>query len=65
MGGSAASAASRAMPCSHQRLAFAMSTLTIFADKNTGFANKNPWVMKAVNAVARELQCWYRRHSIR
>ncbi len=23
------------------------------------------WVMEAVNAVAHELQCWYRRHSIR
>jgi hypothetical protein len=46
------------MPRSHQRLAFTMST-------HPGFANKNPWVMEAVNAVARELQCWYRRHSIR
>ncbi len=58
MGGSAASAASCAMPPSHQCLAFTMST-------HPGFADKNPWVMKAVNAVARELQCWYRRHSIR
>ena len=40
-----------------QRLAFAMSTRPKFADK--------PWVMEAVNAVARELQFWYRRHSIR
>jgi hypothetical protein len=59
MDGSAALAASRAMPCSHQHLAFTVSTLTIFANKNTGVANKNPWVMEAVNAVARELQCWY------
>jgi hypothetical protein len=58
MGGSAASAAGRALPCSLQRLAFAMST-------DPGFADKNPWVMEAVNAVAHELQCWYRRHSIR
>jgi hypothetical protein len=29
------------------------------------FADENPWVMKTVNAVAHELQCWYRRHSIR
>jgi hypothetical protein len=58
MGGSAASAASRAMSRSLQRLAFAMST-------DPGFTDKNPWVMEAVNAVARELQCWYRRHSIR
>jgi hypothetical protein len=46
------------MPRNHQRLAFTMSTFP-------GFADKNPWVMKAVKAVARELQCWYRRHSIR
>ena len=52
MGGRAASAASCAMPRSHQHLAFTMST-------HPGFADKNPWVMKAVNAVARELQCWY------
>jgi hypothetical protein len=58
MGGSAASAAGRAMPRSHQRLAFTVSTLP-------GFADKSPWVMKAVNAVAHELQCWYRQHSIR
>jgi hypothetical protein len=58
MGGSAALAAGRALPCSLQRLAFAMST-------DPGFADKNPWVMEAINAVARELQCWYRRHSIR
>jgi hypothetical protein len=58
MGGSATSAAGCALPCSLQRLAFAMST-------DPGFADKNPWVMEAVNAVARELQCWYQRHSIR
>jgi hypothetical protein len=58
MGGSAAWGAGRAMECSHQRLAFAMSTCP-------GFADKNPWVMVAINAVARELQCWYQRHSIR
>ncbi len=52
MGGSAASAAGRAMPRSHQHLAFTMST-------HPGFADKNPWVMEAVNAVAHELQCWY------
>ncbi len=57
MGGSAASAAGHALPRSHQRLAFAMSP-------HPGFADKNPWVMEAVNAVTRELQCWYRRHSI-
>jgi hypothetical protein len=58
MGGSAALAAGQALPRSLERLAFAMST-------DPGFADKNPWVMEAVNAVARELQCWYRRHSIR
>jgi hypothetical protein len=59
IGGSAALAACRvlARARSHQRLAFAMS-------KYPGFADENPWVMKAINAVARELQCWYRRHSI-
>ena len=57
MGGSAASAARRALSRGMQRLAFAMSTRPKFADK--------PWVMEAVNAVARELQFWYRRHSIR
>ncbi len=58
MGGSAALAAGRALHHGLQRLAFAMST-------DPGFADKNPWVMEAVNAVARELQCWYQRHSIR
>ena len=57
MGGRAASAASRAMSRGLQHLAFAMST-------DPGFTDKNPWVMEAVNAVARELQCWYQRHSI-
>jgi hypothetical protein len=57
MGGSAASAAGHAMPRSHQHLAVTMSS-------HPGFADKNPWVMEAVNAVARELQCWYRQHSI-
>jgi hypothetical protein len=57
IGGSAASAARRALSRGMQRLAFAMSTRPKFADK--------PWVMEAVNAVARELQFWYRRHSIR
>jgi hypothetical protein len=31
--------------------------------KHPGFADANPWVMEEINAVARELQCWY-RHSI-
>ncbi len=57
-GGSAASAADPALTRSLQRLAFAVST-------DSGFADNNPWVMRAVNAVARELQCWYQRHSIR
>jgi hypothetical protein len=54
MGGSAASAACRVLACtrSHQRLAFAMS-------KYPGFADENPWVMEAINAVVHELQCWY------
>ncbi len=54
MGGSAALAACRvlARTRSRQRLAFAMS-------KYPGFADENPWVMEAINAVARELQCWY------
>jgi hypothetical protein len=58
MGGSAALAAGRALSCSLQRLAFVRST-------DPGFADNNPWVMEAVNAVARELQCWYQQHSIR
>jgi hypothetical protein len=57
MGGSAALAAGCALSRSLQHLAFAMST-------DPGFADKNPWVMEALNAVARELQCWYRQHSI-
>jgi hypothetical protein len=57
VGGSAALAAYRASRCSHQHLAFAMSKYPGFADK--------PWVMAAINTVACELQCWYRRHSIR
>jgi hypothetical protein len=57
-GGSAASAAHRALSRSQQRVAFAMST-------HPGFADRNPWVMEAVNAVVRELKFWYRRHSIR
>ena len=57
MGGSAASAACCALECSQQRLAFTMS-------KCPGFADENPWVMETINAVARELQCWYQRHSI-
>jgi hypothetical protein len=52
MGGSAALAAGRALPHGLQHLAFTMST-------DPGFADKNPWVMEAVNTVARELQCWY------
>ncbi len=47
-----------ACTCSQQCLAFAMS-------QYPGFADENPWVMEAINAVARELQCWYQRHSIR
>jgi hypothetical protein len=58
MGGSAALAACRALECSQQRLASTMS-------KHPGFADANPWVMEEINAVARELQCWYQRHSIR
>jgi hypothetical protein len=57
MGGSAALAASHALERSQQRMAFTMS-------KCPGFADANPWVMEDINAVARELQCWYRRHSI-
>jgi hypothetical protein len=49
---SAALAASRAYARSQQRLALTMS-------EYPGFADKNPWVMKAVNAAAHELQCWY------
>jgi hypothetical protein len=58
MGGSAALAACRALECIHQRLAFDMS-------KHPGFADANQWVMETINAVTRELQCWYQRHSIR
>jgi hypothetical protein len=58
MGGSAALAACRALERSRQRLASTMS-------KHPGFADANPWVMEEINAVARELQCWYQRHSIR
>jgi hypothetical protein len=58
MGGSADSAACRALERSHQHLASTMS-------KHPGFADAYPWVMEALNAVALELQCWYRRHSIR
>jgi hypothetical protein len=53
MGGSAALAACRALERSQQRLAFTMS-------KCTGFDDANPWVMETINAVALELQCWYR-----
>jgi hypothetical protein len=56
MGGSAALAAFRALKRSQQRLAFAIH--------GPGFADADPWVMEEINAVARELQCWYRRHSI-
>jgi hypothetical protein len=54
MGGSATSPACRvlARTRSHQHLAFAMS-------KYPGFADENPWVMEAINAVAHELQWWY------
>jgi hypothetical protein len=52
MGGSAALAASRALLRSQQHMAFTMSTCP-------GFADANPWVMEEINAVARELQCWY------
>ncbi len=50
-------AASRALEHSQQRMAFTMS-------KCPGFADANPWVMEDINTVARELQCWYQRHSI-
>jgi hypothetical protein len=52
MRGSAALVVCRALECSHQRLASTMS-------KHPGFADENPWVMEEINAVARELQCWY------
>jgi hypothetical protein len=58
MGGSAALAASRALKHSIQRMAFTMSNCP-------GFADANPWVMEDINTVARALQCWYQRHSIR
>jgi hypothetical protein len=58
MGGSAASAACRALERSHQHFASTMS-------KCPGFADANPWVMETINTVALELQCWYQRHSIR
>jgi hypothetical protein len=57
MGGSAASVASRALKRSIQRMAFTMSKCSEFADAN-------PWVMEDINAVAHELQCWYRQHSM-
>jgi hypothetical protein len=59
MGGSAALASCRvlARTRSHQHLAFAMS-------QYPGFADEHPWVMENINAVARELQCWYQQHSI-
>jgi hypothetical protein len=53
MGESAALAACCALELSQQRLALAMS-------KYPGFADEHPWVMKNINAVALELQCWYR-----
>jgi hypothetical protein len=56
-GGSAASTASHALVRSQQHVAFTMSTCP-------GFADANPWVMEEIKAVARELQCWYQRHSI-
>jgi hypothetical protein len=52
MRGSAALAACRALERSHQGLASTIS-------KHPGFADANPWVMEEINAVARELQCWY------
>jgi hypothetical protein len=52
MGGSAALAACRALERSHQHLASTKS-------KHPGFADANPWLMEEINAVARELQCWY------
>jgi hypothetical protein len=42
----------RTLECSQQHLAFTMS-------KYPRFADENPWVMENINAVARELQCWY------
>jgi hypothetical protein len=57
MGGSAASAACRALKRRHHCLAFTVS-------KCPGFADANPWVMANINTVALELQYWYRRHSI-
>jgi hypothetical protein len=57
MGGSAALVARRALERSRQRLALAMS-------KYPGFADEHPWVIKNINAVALELQCWYQQHSI-
>jgi hypothetical protein len=29
-----------------------------------GFADRNPWVVNALYAVALDLQCWYQQHSI-
>jgi hypothetical protein len=51
MGGSAASAACRALKRSQQHLALAIH--------GPGFADAKPWVMATINAVALELQCWY------
>jgi hypothetical protein len=44
--------ACRAMERSLQRLAYTMSDVL-------GFADANPWVMDAINAVTLEIQCWY------
>jgi hypothetical protein len=50
MGGSAALAASRALDQQLQRLAY---------NFYLGFADRNPWVMNRLYAVALDLQCWY------
>jgi hypothetical protein len=59
MGGSAAPAARRARAIDQglQRLAYNMSSLR--------HADAHPWVVDTLNAVALELEYWYRRHSIR
>ncbi len=57
MGGSTSSAACCALERSQQRLAYTISKFPQFPDAN-------PWLMANINAVARELQCWYQRHSI-
>jgi hypothetical protein len=56
MGGIAALAASRALDRQLQHLAY---------NFYLGFADRNPWVMNRLYAVALDLQCWNQRQSIR